>query len=166
MSIKKIVKNDNDFKKISLTQKFERLPGPQKAAVLAYIKGKEKPEYELDKLGKEFTENPIFGEMFAQHKKETPKRPMPGMKHSEKLALMSGLMQIVRKFVGDPDDDKALDLELTERVGGSQVSRETSPYDGKFAKAFKSEGARGIVKLHKNMMQNDIEYQTYLDGVE
>jgi len=154
------IKNDPSFKKAKITEKFERLPPKQKAAVLSYIKGKEKPDFELDDIGKGFTEEPIFKEIFSEHKAMPPKRHLPGM---DKMALMSGLMQIIRKFVGDPDEDKpGLNPEYAERMGGSQ--RLGSPFDGKFESAFKTEGARGLARLHKNML-NDVEYQQFLDEV-
>jgi hypothetical protein len=97
--------------------------------------------------------------MFSEHKATPPKRHMPGM---DKMALMSGLMQIIRKFVGDPDEEKPLNPEYAERVGGSQ--RLGSPFDGKFESAYKNEGARGLARLHKNML-NNVEYQQFLDEV-
>jgi hypothetical protein len=156
------IKDDPGFKKAKITEKFERLPPKQKAAVLSYIKGKEKPDYDLDDIGKGFTEEPIFKEMFEEHKKMPPKRCYPG---SDKMALMSGLMQIIRKFVGDPEENRMegkLKDEYAERMGGSQ--RVGSPFDGKFESAFRSEGARGLARLHKNML-NDVEYQQFLDEV-
>lgn len=166
MAIVDAIKEDPSFKKAKLTQKFERLPGPQKAAVLAFIKGKDKPEYELDDVGKQFTADPVFNEMLEAHKKEPPKRTYAGMKHADKIALMSGLMQIVRKYIGDPEDDDEregkLKSEYAERTGGS--SRMGSPFDHKFEAAYKSEGARGLARLHKNMLDK-VEYQQFLDGV-
>jgi hypothetical protein len=160
MPLKNAIKSDPGFDKAKITQKFERLPPKQKAAVLSYIKGQEKPDFELDEIGKGFTDEPIFKDMFSDHKKTPPKRHMPGM---DKMTLMSGLMQVVRKFVGDPDEDKqGLNPEYAERMGGSQ--RMGSPFDGKFESAFRTEGVRGLARLHKSML-NDVDYQQFLDEV-
>lgn len=159
MALVDAIKNEPGFKKAKLTEKFERLPPRQKAAVLSYIKGKEKPDFELDDIGKGFTEEPLFQEMFSEHKAMPPKSGVA------KMALMSGLMQVIRKFVGDPDEENTegkLKEEYAERVGGSQ--RQGSPFEMKFESAFKTEGARGLARLHKNML-NNVEYQQFLDEV-
>lgn len=164
MALINAVKDDKDFKKASLGERFNRLPPKQKLAVLNYIKGKDLKETPLDKAGEEFTSDGFFKEMYGKHREHKRPRPMPGM---NKMALMSGLMQVIRQFIGDPEEDEREELneEYAERVGGSQrVGGESSPFDRKFAKAFQSEGAKGIAKLHKNLMSN-IEYQTFLDGV-
>lgn len=164
MSLKNAVKSDPEFKKASLGERFNRLPPSQKEAVLNYIKGKDPKEKPLDKVGMDFTGDDFFKEMYLKHKEHKRPRPMPGM---DRMAMMSGLMQVIRQFMGDPEEDEKsyLSEEYSERVGGSQKLGPSSPFDYKFAKAFKTEGAQGIARLHKNLM-SDIEYQTFLDGVK
>lgn len=162
MALVNAIKDDKNFKKASLGERFNRLPPKQKMAVLNYIKGKDMKETPLDTVGEKFTGDSFFKEMYESHKTHKPKRHLPGM---DKMALMSGLMQVIRQFIGDPEEDeRGLNDEYAERVGGSQRLGGGSPFDMKFAKAFQTEGATGIAKLHKNLM-SDIEYQTFLDGV-
>lgn len=162
MSLKDVVKDDDSFKKVSLGERFNRLPPKQKIAVLNFIKNKDMGESPLDKDGEEFTGDSFFKDMYLKHKEHKRPRRMPGM---DNKSLMSGLMQVIRQFMGDPEEDEDdLNEEYAERVGGSAKMGPKSPFDRKFAKAFQTEGATGIAKLHKNMM-SDFEYQTFLDGV-
>lgn len=156
------IKNDPNFGPVKLGKMFNRLPSDQKLAVLNFIKNKNMDQTPLSGIGVEFTEGPYFKQMLERHRSHKPPRKYP---ETDPMTLMSGLMQIVRKFIGDPEDDddeRKLKSEYSERTGGS--GKMGSPFDIKFAKAFQSEGATGTAKLHKNMM-SDIEYQTFLDGV-
>ena len=148
MGIINAIKNDPGMDKVKLTERFERLHPVDKAAVLDHVKEKKESKYKMSHSGEEFLADPLFLAMLATHKQN---KPGPNM---------SGLMQVIRKFVGDPDEDKeSLNPEYSHRVGGD----EGGSFDSKFEQAFKMNGARGIAALHRNMFRSSSEYQKFLD---
>lgn len=135
--------------KVKLTERFERLHPVDKAAVLDHVKEKKESQYKMSHSGEEFLADPLFLAMLATHKQN---KPGPNM---------SGLMQVIRKFVGDPEEDnkKELNSEYSHRVGGEGGDS----FDSKFEQAFKMNGAKGIAALHRDMFRNSSEYQKFLN---
>ena len=161
MPLIKVIENDPNMKKVRVKEKFERLPPKDKVGVLKFVKeGSE--DIEFSEAGKQFVAEPDFKEMFEHHKKTPEPSIRPELKSI--LPMLSGLMQIIKSGVGDPDEKREgrLKPEFAERMGGSQ--KIGNPFESKFEDAFKTEGARGIARLHKSLL-TDPEYDEFLSGV-